>query len=178
MRTDKTTSHSTKAAKNAAKVAGYEIKNEIRAALAGTTAQNPMDTDSIIKKTRRQRRRVEAALMELYQALEVGCCKIINGREYVVWWIVGNSMTAPISYREQPRRTDKVVRRISPLSAEVRDLITATPGISMPDLIVTLGKPRSETQKIMNSVTSLLGSGRIRAEGVKRHYRYFPGEQE
>ena len=65
-----------------------ELKKKIRAALAGSTAQKPVETYSIVKG--HQRGRVEAALMELYQAREVYCCKIIKGgRESVVWWLSG-----------------------------------------------------------------------------------------
>lgn len=62
-----------------------DLKNEIRQALAGTSSQKPVDTDVLAKGHHRSR--VEAALMELYQAQEVCCCKITKRDiERVVWW--------------------------------------------------------------------------------------------
>lgn len=66
-----------------------DLKTVIRTALAGTTSSNPVDTDALAKG--HQRRSVEAALMEMYQAQEICCCKIIKrGSESVVWWRGGN----------------------------------------------------------------------------------------
>ncbi len=69
-----------------------DLKNEIRAALAETSSQQTVDTDVLAKGHHRSR--VEAALMELYQAQEVCCCKITKRKskiikrdiERVVWW--------------------------------------------------------------------------------------------
>jgi len=152
------------------------LKNEIRAALEGTSAQKPVETAAIAKGHARSI--VYVALMELYEAREVGCCKIIKfGNERVVWWIVKNSITAPVNYRlpEQPKRTRKVVRRMSELSIEVRQAITSTPGISLPELAQKLNKTRRETARISNSITYLLRDRQIRTEGVRGRYRYFPG---
>ncbi|OHC89194.1 MAG: hypothetical protein A3J87_00205 [Sideroxydans sp. RIFOXYB12_FULL_59_6] len=74
------------------------LKNEIRAALANTSSQRPVDTD--VLATGHRRSRVEAALMEMYQANEVCCCKLTKGSsERVVWWIGGAGAFAPITYR-------------------------------------------------------------------------------
>jgi|SRR3989338_4209262 len=72
------------------------LKDAIRNALAGSSGQQPVDTATLYSHgTRKQ---VQAALMELYQAREVFCCKVIKpalskveggGQESVVWWAVG-----------------------------------------------------------------------------------------
>jgi hypothetical protein len=83
-----------------------DLKNEIRQALAGTSSQKPVDTDVLAKGHHRSR--VEAALMELYQAQEVCCCKITTrGVERVVWWVGGTGAIAPINYRTLPERGGK-----------------------------------------------------------------------
>lgn len=67
-----------------------DLKTEILAALDGSSSQRPVDTDVLSKGHHRSR--VEAALMEMYQAHEVCCCKIIKDRnERVVWWIAGTA---------------------------------------------------------------------------------------
>lgn len=82
-----------------------DLKNEIRAALAGSSSQKPVDTDVLAKGHHRSR--VEAALMELYQVQEVCCCKITKGDvERVVWWIGGAGMPSPITYRTLPTQGD------------------------------------------------------------------------
>lgn len=65
-----------------------ELKKKLRKALQGATSQTPVSTATLYKLgTHKQ---VEAALMELYQAREAACCKIIRkGVETVVWWPVG-----------------------------------------------------------------------------------------
>jgi len=83
-----------------------DLKNEIRTALAGTSSQKPVDTDVLAKGHHRSR--VEAALMELYSAQEVCCCKITTrGVERVVWWVGGAAAIAPISYRTLPQRDEE-----------------------------------------------------------------------
>lgn len=78
-----------------------DLKNEIRKALAGTSGQKPVDTEVLVKGHHRSR--VEAALMELYSAQEVCCCKITKRDiERVVWWVGGAGMPAPISHRTLP----------------------------------------------------------------------------
>lgn len=73
-----------------------DIKAAIRKALAGSSSQQPVDTAALFPLgTHKQ---VKAALMELYQAHEVYCCKTIKGaHENVVWWTVGG-VPAPHSY--------------------------------------------------------------------------------
>ena len=76
------------------------LKAEILTALAGSSSQQPVDTVVLAKRLKRQRGRVEAALMELYQTQALCCCKIIKqGAESVVWWVAGAGQTVPISYR-------------------------------------------------------------------------------
>ena len=72
------------------------LKDAIRNALAGSSGQQPVDTATLYSHgTRKQ---VQAALMELYQAREVFCCKIIDiGGENIVWWAVG-CVSAPHSF--------------------------------------------------------------------------------
>ena len=73
-----------------------DLKLAIRNALAGSSSHQPVDTATLYSHgTRKQ---VQAALMELYQAREVFCCKIIKGeQESVVWWCVG-CVPAPHSF--------------------------------------------------------------------------------
>lgn len=82
------------------------LKNEIRAALAETSSQQTVDTN--VLATGHHRSRVEAALMELYSAQEVCCCKITTrGVERVVWWVGGAGAIAPINYRTAPQRDEE-----------------------------------------------------------------------
>lgn len=119
------------------------LHSEILAALAGTTAQHPMETHSIITKTRRQRGRVEAALGELYQDRSVYCCKITNKEgERVVWWKSGNVPSQTEFYGKRAVTIDmkkaeaagfvakpsKPVRKLSPMSTAVKQQIHDTQG--------------------------------------------------
>lgn len=75
-----------------------DLKQEIRAALQGSSSRAPVDTDVLAEGHHRSR--VEAALMEMYQANELCCCKLIKGDgERVVWWIGGAGAFAPITHR-------------------------------------------------------------------------------
>jgi hypothetical protein len=168
-----------------------DLKAEIRAALAGTTSQQPRDTAAVIEHTRRQRGRVEAALLEMYQAQQVYCCKIIKGRdERIVWWIAGsvekqtdfygkkNTPSAPkVTKRAIPKMPKAKVSRMSGVSVEVKDLICAQPGLTMPEVYERLNKKAAEEHRVRVAINSLVKLGHIHAEGVKRHYRYYPGEQ-
>ena len=72
------------------------LHNAIRNALAGSSSQQPVDTGKLYPLGTRAA--VKAALMELYQAREVYCCKHIKcGQESVVWWLVGG-VSAPHSF--------------------------------------------------------------------------------
>lgn len=83
-----------------------DLKNEIRAALAETSSQQTVDTSVLAKGHHLSR--VEAALMELYSAQEVCCCKITTrGVERVVWWVGGAGAIAPINYRTAPQRDEE-----------------------------------------------------------------------
>lgn len=157
------------------------LHSEILAALEGTSSQRPLSTLSIIKKTHRQRRRVEAELEALYQARLVFCCKIIKpSSEWIVWWRAGSvpKQTEFYGKKHEPKSpAAKTVRRISAMSVEVRDTIYANPGMTMPELVEKMNKPRAMHDKIRNSVVSLFNSKTIRKEGTKQHYRYYPGVQ-
>lgn len=167
-----------------------EIKNEIRTVLAGTTIQQPRDTDAVIEQTRRQRRRIETALLEMYQAQQVYCCKIIKGgAERIVWWIAGsvekqtdfygkkNTPSAPkATKRASPPMPKAKVRRMSGVSVEVKNLICAQPGLTMPEVYERLNKQAAEEHRVRVAIYSLVKLGHIRTVGVKRHFRYFPGE--
>lgn len=73
-----------------------DLKANVRKALAGSSSQHPVDTAVLAKG--HHRRRIEAALMELYQANEVGCCKVIKrGEASTVWWLIGG-VCAPRSF--------------------------------------------------------------------------------
>lgn len=175
-----------------------DLKNEIRAALSGSSAQKPVDTVVLTKG--HHRRRVEAVLMEMYQAREVCCCKIIKGgSESVVWWIAGNAPSQPQRYGKQaapknpttpkqaarrvvrrraiPKMQKAKVSRMSGVSVEVKDLITAQPGLTLPEVYARLNKMAAEEHGVRAAICRLVKLGYIRAEGVKRHFRYFPGEQ-
>ena len=164
-----------------------DLKNEILAALAGSSAQKPVDTVVLTKG--HHRRRVEAVLMEMCQAREVCCCKIIKGgSESVVWWIAGNAPSQPRRYGKQaarrvvrrtsdPKMQKAKVNRMSGVSVEVKDLITAQPGLTLPEVYARLNKMAAEEHGVRAAICRLVKLGYIRAEGVKRHFLYFPGEQ-
>lgn len=166
-----------------------DLKTEIREALAGTSSKSPMDTSALAKKIHRRRTDVESALMEMYQGCEVYCCKIIKrGSDESVWWwisgvIVGqdcyygkkNTPTAPkTSKRSIPKIPKAKVRRMSGISVEVKDLVSAQPGLTTPEICEKLNKNTAEYHRIRVAIASLFKLGHIRAEGIKRHYRYYP----
>ena len=71
-----------------------DLKSKLLPLLAKTTSQAPVDTDTLAQGHRR--RDVEAALMGMYQARIVGCCKLIKGgNESVLWWLVGHTEKTP-----------------------------------------------------------------------------------
>lgn len=71
----------------------------------------------------------------------------------------------------------KPVRRMSPFSTEIKDLICAQPGLTMSEVFGQLNKRAAEYHHVRVATYSLVKLGYIRREGIKRHYRYFPGEQ-
>lgn len=156
------------------------LKLELRLRLAGSTSQKPVDFAALAKI--HHRRRVEAALMEMYQDREVGCCKVFLGSlETTVWWISGVVEQTPFyGKKNEPKTVVAKPRarggnRLSPLTLEVLNLVTETPGLSISELIAKMQKGPDETEKIRNSVVSMFNSGRIRVKGEKRAYRYYPG---
>ncbi|ADE10440.1 hypothetical protein [Sideroxydans lithotrophicus] len=162
-----------------------DLKSAIRTALVGSSALNPVDTEVLVKGHHRSR--VEATLMELYQAREIGCCKIIKGsHESIVWWISGviagqdcyygkkNTPTAPkASKRAIPKMPKAKVRRMSGISAEVKDLVSAQPGLTTSEICEKLNKESAEYHRIRVAIASLFKLGHLRVEGVERHYRYY-----
>ena len=71
-----------------------DLKSKLLPLLAKTTSQAPVDTDTLAQGHRR--RDVEAALMEMYQARTIGCCKLIKaGNESIVWWAIGHTEKTP-----------------------------------------------------------------------------------
>jgi len=68
-----------------------DLKKAIRKTLAGSSSKQPVDTCKLYKFGTHAA--VEAALLELYRARQVCCCKIIKGgRENIVWWLAGDVM--------------------------------------------------------------------------------------
>lgn len=74
-----------------------DIKAQLLKSMAGATSQKPISTELLYMLG--ARKEVEAALLELYQAHQVGCCLFIKqGKERIVWWPVGNAILMPHSY--------------------------------------------------------------------------------
>lgn len=164
-----------------------DLKNHIRAALSGSSSSAPVATDTLAKG--HQRRRVEAALMEMYQAREVACCKITKaGRENVVWWLaaqigpfksphqLNKESRAKMNVKAVKPQAKSVVCRMSPLSIEVKNLITAHPGLTIPEVYEKLNKQAAERHRVRVAIGNLASKGHIRTEGVERQYRYYPEE--
>lgn len=87
-----------------------ELKNSIRNALAGSSSHQPVYTATLYSHgTRKQ---VQAALMELYQAQGVCCCKITKDeQESVVWWLSGSAGATMKLLRMQTARAKIAVGR-------------------------------------------------------------------
>lgn len=80
-----------------------DLKFSIRNALSKSTSQKPVDTAELYKigacRGVINRAPIHAALMEMYRANEVCCCKITKGgRENVVWWLSGAASLPRLSY--------------------------------------------------------------------------------
>lgn len=74
--------------------AASTLKAALRQALAGSSSQQPVDTGKLYLYG--PRAQVEAALQELYDAREVGCCKITRrGVTSIVWWQTGSGRELP-----------------------------------------------------------------------------------
>jgi hypothetical protein len=72
----------------------HDLKTAIRAALAGSSSQQPVDTQQLYQLG--QRKRVQAALMDMYAAREVSCCLITTrGVSRSVWWSVDTLRALP-----------------------------------------------------------------------------------
>lgn len=70
------------------------LKAQLAAALAGATSQNPIDTTTLAQG--HHRHAVEDALMDMYQAREVNCCRHTKGsKTCVVWWAIGHTEKPP-----------------------------------------------------------------------------------
>jgi len=75
-----------------------DLKTAIRAALAGSSSQRPVDVSALYKLGGVAS--VQAALLEMYRSREreVNCCLTVKkGKETSVWWLVGR-VPAPHSY--------------------------------------------------------------------------------
>ena len=71
-----------------------DLKTKILTALEGSTSQNPVDIKDLYSLGTRQR--ISQALLALYEAREVSCCKITTrGEERNVWWRIGTLRTLP-----------------------------------------------------------------------------------
>lgn len=166
-----------------------DLKAEILAALAGTTAQHPMDTHAIITKTRRQSGRIKVALYELYQARQVCCCRIAKPSSVQdVWWRAGavpkqtefygkRAVTIDIKKAEASgfvAKPSKPVRKFSPMSTAVKQQIHDTPGMSMAEIVAK--HPKEDALRVMNAVSALRTGQYVRFEGQKRKFRYYPKE--
>ena len=165
-----------------------DLKAEILATLEGSTSQRPLSTHTIIEKTHRQRGRVEAALMELYQARVVCCCKIAKHTSVqVVWWVSGNvvnqtefygkgKQAAPKAAAAPKQQTNKKrAGRISQFSRDLIDAVKAAPGISIPALREKFSGQGIADIRINSTVCNLCNSGYLRAEGKRFQRRCYPG---
>lgn len=73
------------------------LKEAICHALAGSSSQQPVDVAELYKLG--ARKKVEAALLEMYRQQKVGCCLITRDSiSKSVWWLIGG-VSAPISFR-------------------------------------------------------------------------------
>lgn len=78
--------------------------DQIRQALKASSAQKPLATETILVGA--PRRRVEAALLTMYQRREVCCCKIIRGgHESIVWWVTSSIASAAYYGRSAIRQS-------------------------------------------------------------------------
>lgn len=156
------------------------LHSEILAALTGTSSRCPMETATIIDKTRHQRGRVEAALLELYQAKQIYCCKIINGSECVVWWLLGAARQTQAYGRSlTPKKEETPKRRanrLSEVSIESIAAVRANPGLTQPALLALILSGSSDSREhITKNLHNLQCSDYLRREGEKSHYRYYLG---
>lgn len=72
-----------------------ELKTVLREALAGSSSQHPITTEKLYPLGP-SRAAVESALLALYGAREVGCCKITMGEvTRVEWWLAGQPGKSP-----------------------------------------------------------------------------------
>jgi hypothetical protein len=64
------------------------VKAAIREALIGVHSRNPLPTEKLLLFGARAE--IEAALLDMYRAGEIACCKITRGgNESAVWWMAG-----------------------------------------------------------------------------------------
>lgn len=78
-----------------------DLKNAIRAALAGSSSQQPVDVRDLYRVGARRalpEEMVQRVLVEMYRDREVYCClHTRRGKETSVWWSVGKT-SRPHSY--------------------------------------------------------------------------------
>lgn len=70
------------------------LKAQLTAALAGTTSQTPISTETLAQG--HALRSVKAELMGMLAERKVACCKITrDGDTHVVWWATGVMQQTP-----------------------------------------------------------------------------------
>lgn len=162
------------------------LKDELRAALANTGSQSPIDTETLAKG--HQRRRVEAALMEMYQDREVCCCQVTrHGTTTILWWCVGAVSAAADFYGVRGSKTTKAAKtgeglprlstRIGDFSRNLLAHIRANAGGTTEAYCdqLKLRKP-ADRNRVSYSIYNLVKIGWLRAEGKNPGKRYYPTE--
>lgn len=79
-----------------------DLKSKLLKALEGTNSQKPIATEDLYATGTMYR--VQCALLDLYHAQEINCCKIEKGgKETIVWWKVGACL-AHLEYGKPGRK--------------------------------------------------------------------------
>jgi len=175
-----------------------DLKAELRSKLEGSSSRSPVDIS--VLSAGRHRRRVEIALMEMYQEREVGCCKISKRdkatthiTETTVWW-VSCTVTSPDWYgirgkgpsitlnMEKAKAAGFVKRmprppRFNELTKVVLDKVITQPGISRMDLFSHAQSTQfiKDTAKIKSAIGNLTFKKLIISSGTPGNLTYTPG---
>lgn len=161
------------------------LKDALRAALANTSSQSPIDTETLAKrcaplssKGRRQPRKaafdpgrphccVEAALVALYRDREVGWCQVTRcGISRVLWWRAAGAVGGR-------RASAGTRRRMGELSRQLLAYIQAHPGSTSAEAVAHF-LPDTQPQKIRSGLFRLIRAGNLCAAGSPRRKRYYP----
>ncbi len=146
-----------------------DLKAELRAKLAGSSSQQPIDLDVLAQG--HHRKRVLDTLRELEAAHEAYCCLIIKGEiERMVWW--STRSVAPAGQKGiviTKARKPSLPRlpRMSKLTLSLLHKVTAQPGISRVDLI-TYGveqQTHKDDRAVKSAIGNLLYKGFIASKG-------------